>query len=55
MSPEIASSAARSANQILEKTEHGNIRTAGAIEDIFKNLDRIPIDELEKFVAKFKP
>lgn len=43
MSPETASLAARAANGQLEKTEHGNIRTAGAIESLFENLDRIPI------------
>lgn len=53
MSPEKGLTAARAANDVLQNTEHGNIRTATAIEKIFENLDRIPIEELEKFANQF--
>lgn len=53
MTYETAINAARSAINALSKTEHGNIHVAGAIEKLFENFDRIPIDDLEKFVSAY--
>jgi hypothetical protein len=55
MSPETSSNAARSANNALANTVHGNIRTASAIENMFDNFDRIPIEDLEKFASAYNP
>jgi len=32
---------------------HNNIRTIGALEDLFKNLDYVPVDEIETLVKKY--
>jgi len=49
----------------IEKTEqdsrfilegiHDNITTSLAMENLFENLDHIPISELESFINKYKP
>jgi len=33
---------------------HNNLRTQSALEDLFKNIDYIPIDKLEKFINQHK-
>lgn len=34
--------------------EHKNIRTLAALESIVKNLDKIPVEELEKLATKYE-
>jgi len=33
---------------------HNNLRTQSALEDLFKNIDYIPIDKLEAFINRYK-
>lgn len=38
----------------FEKQMHNNLRTQSVLEDLLKNIDYIPIAELEEFVAKHR-
>lgn len=38
----------------FEKQMHNNLRTQSVLEDLLANIDYIPIDQLEEFVAKHR-
>jgi len=38
----------------FENKVHNNLRTQSALEDLFKNMDYIPIDKLEAFINRHK-
>jgi len=38
----------------FENQTHNNLRTQSALEDLFKNIDYIPIDKLEEFINQHK-
>jgi len=38
----------------FENQTHNNLRTKSVLEDLLRNIDYIPINELEDFVAKYR-